>query len=141
MCNIVLKILHWFIAIMIWGSSLFVSNKQLLFALSLQLFVMLSWLMAKRCILWDIQKKLDPNFSVGTDTSSHIFNMNRKQWLLFTHTMIYLNTLYLGYRTDSMKEIIIITILYLYVNGQFLHKGDDDLSKYSLASLSTASFQ
>lgn len=126
----ILKVVHWIIAIMIWISSLFVPKRFLPFALFVQIGVMLSWLLTSRCILWDLQKMLDPTFVIKKDTSSEMFGFDRPTWLLITHTMIYLNTLNLGYRMDKLYETILFVIVYMCLNGQYLHKGDDDLSKY-----------
>lgn len=126
----ILKVLHWIIAVMIWISAFIVPKKYLPFALFVQMGVMLSWLITNRCILWDIQKKFDPNFNISKDTSSAILGFDRPTWLMITHTMIYVNTLLLGYRMDILNQTLIFVIAYMCINGQYLHKGDDDMSKY-----------
>lgn len=127
-----LNIIHWFIAIMLWMSSIIVPNKYLNFALYLQSMIFISWLLIERCILWDIQKKIDPSFKVKADTSSERFGIDRTLWLYITHTAIYLNTLYLGYKMNKLQEVIVLLVIYMCFNGQYFHKGDDDLNKYAI---------
>jgi hypothetical protein len=126
----ILKLIHWFIAIMIWISSLLVPKRYLPFAMTLQILVMISWLVTGRCVLWDIQKNVDPTFKVGNDTSAEMLGFDRPTWLLITHTMIYMNTIMLGYRMNKLHEILLFVLLYMCINGKYLHNGDDDMSKY-----------
>lgn len=127
-----LNILHWLFAIMLWMSSIIVPNKYLNFALCFQIMIFISWLLTERCILWDIQKKIDPSFKVKADTSSERFGIDRTLWLYITHSAIYLNTLYLGYRMNKLQEVIVLLVIYMCFNGQYFHKGDDDLNKYAI---------
>lgn len=126
-----LNVIHWFLSIMLWMSSLIVPDHLLCSALYLQVMIFVSWLLTERCLLWDIQKKLDPTFKVNYDTTSQMLGINRKLWLYITHTAIYLNTLYLGCRMNKQKEIILLLLAYMCFNGQYFHKGDDDLNKYA----------
>lgn len=128
---LVLKLLHWFVALMIWISSLFVPNKYLSVALFIQLITMISWLVSNRCILWDVQKATDPTFVIKKDTTPEMLGIkDRNTWLQITHTMVYLNTMYLGFRMNKLHEIMIFLTIYILLNRQYLHRGDDDLSKY-----------
>lgn len=127
-----LNILHWFFAIMLWMSSIIVPNKYLTFALYLQIMIFISWLLTERCILWDIQMMMDPNFKVTSDTTSEKLGIDRTLWLYVIHTAIYLNTLYLGYRMNKLQEVIVLLLVYVCFNGQYFHKGDDDLNKYAI---------
>lgn len=126
----ILKVLHWFIAIMVWISAFIVPKSFLPFALFVQISVMMSWLITNRCILWDIQKKFDPNLKISSDTTSAMLGIDRPTWLMITHTMIYLNTILLGYRMNKFSKILAFVIAYICINCQYLHRGDDDLNKY-----------
>jgi len=125
----ILKVIHWFIIIMLVASSL-LPKRFITYAFVFQIGVMLSWLLTGRCVLWDLQKKVDPTIDIKKDTTSEMLGIDRYTWLLITHTIIYINTLYLGYRLYKLYETKMFIIAYILLNGQYLHKGDDDLSKY-----------
>jgi len=125
----ILKVIHWFIIIMLVASSL-LPKRFITCAFVFQIGVMLSWLLTGRCVLWDLQKKVDPTIDIKKDTTSEMLGIDRYTWLLITHTIIYINTLYLGYRLYKLYETKMFIIAYILLNGQYLHKGDDDLSKY-----------
>lgn len=127
-----LVIAHWGSSLMLWMSSLFVPSPYIRWALYFQLAVMISWILTQRCILWDIQKWIDPTFRVDKDaTSDRLGFEDRSTWLMVTHTVIYMNTLALGYRSGMLPNVVLFLIVYMILNGQYLHKGDDTLTKYT----------
>lgn len=124
--------LHWISSLLLWASSVFVPTSLVPAALAFQIGVMVSWIVFQRCILWDLQKMADPSFRVNADATSERLGLrDRSTWLMITHTVIYMNTLALGYRAGVLEHVVLFLIVYMILNGQYLHKGDDDLSKYS----------
>ena len=68
----VLEFFHWFVCI-IMAYAAFIPNKTVkLYAYFSIIMIMVSWIIFDGCILWDIQKKIDPTFDIPNDTIGHM---------------------------------------------------------------------
>ena len=111
----ILKLIHWIGVFLVWFSALLVPKKCLPWAVALQVGTMLSWIMFHRCIMWDLEKKMDPAFNVQSDTITCKTRFNPETVKKSTDFLIY-TTLFI--------------LLYVIINKKFAHRGNDDMSKY-----------
>lgn len=126
----IIKLIHWIGVILVWFSALLVPKRFLPWAMAVQVGTLLSWLMFHRCILWDLEKKMNPGFKVEGDTTASKLNMDPSTVKRFTHSLIYTNLMLLGYRMGVPEITALVIVLYVIINKKFEHRGDDDLNKY-----------
>ena len=126
----ILRAVHWIGVIAVWFSALLVPKQYLQWAAVLQVGTMLSWLMFHRCILWDLEKKMDPNFKVQSDTITSKTRFNPETVKKSTDFLIYTNLMLLGYRMEAPEVAGLFILLYVIINKKFEHRGNDDMSKY-----------
>ena len=106
----ILDILHhvWVI-IIIFG---FVFPKNFLpFILTLNILVLTSWLIFRKCIWWDLQMKVNPDFKVEKDISDSFKN---NIYIISIIQLLSLNVI--GLRLGIQKYIFLITLLYIILN-------------------------
>ena len=134
MINISLRILHWLIALTLWFAWIVPNTKYKKFSLGFVTFTMITWLIFDRCIAWDIQMKFDPNFKPEDDyLIAKKLNIPPETYKLITSTIVYINYLMLGKQLGVGMHALNSVLIYGLFNRQYLHRGDDDLSKYSKA--------
>lgn len=123
---------HWLLCISLIFSSLVLPEGPLKIAFAVNIIIFMSWLLFDRCIAWDIEKSVDPSFSISETSSRKLLNINldQKTFTYINHTLIYINMLFGGYRLGILKETIVSLLAYIIINGKYLHRADDDLSKY-----------
>lgn len=126
------NIIHWLLFISIVFSSFVLPKGPLKFAFAVNVLIFISWLLFDRCIAWDIEKAIDPSFSVAETSTRKLLNidMDLTTYNYITHTLIYINMLFGGYRLGILKETIVSLLAYIVINGKYLHRSDDELSKY-----------
>lgn len=125
-----LRLLHWVGVFLVWFSSLILPRVYLPWAMLLQVGTMMSWLMFHRCILWDLEMRMDPTFKVKSDTISSKTSLNPETVKKSTDFLIYTNLMLLGYRMGVPEITSLFILLYVIINKKFEHRGNDDLDKY-----------
>lgn len=134
MINLSLKVIHWLICITLWFAWIVPNKMYKKVSFGFVMFVMLTWLVFDRCIMWDIQAKLDPKFMPSDDyyVASKL-NMTENTYKHMTGTIIYINFMMLGKQLGIGIPTLNMILIYGLFNGQYLHRGDDDITKYSKA--------
>jgi len=125
-----LRVVHWIGVILVWFSAILIPQKYLPWAILIQLGTMMSWLMFHRCILWDLEIRMDPTFKVKSDTTSSKTSLNPETVKKSTDFLIYTNLMLLGYRMNVPELTSLFITLYVIINKKFEHRGNDDLDKY-----------
>ena len=83
----VLEFFHWFVCI-IMAYAAFIPNKTVkLYAYFFIIMIMVSWIIFEGCILWDIQKKIDPTFDIPNDTIGHMMGISNCEWGIYIETV------------------------------------------------------
>lgn len=124
------RIIHWIGVFLVWLSALLVPKRYLPVAIAIQVGTMISWLMFHRCILWDLERWMDPSFKVKGDTMASKLSLDPSLVKKSTHFLIYTNLMLLGYRMNVSEITALWILLYVIINKKFEHRGDDDLNKY-----------
>lgn len=129
------NIVHWILFGSIAFASFVLPKEPLKIAFAVNVLIFISWILFDRCIIWDIEKAIDPSFSVNKDTTKNLLNIDidQKTYNYITHTLIYINMLFGGYRLGILKETVVSLLAYMVINGKYLHRTDDDLSKYDVS--------
>lgn len=112
------------------------SRKYLNWAYTIIIAIMVSWLLFKRCILWDLQVRYEKNFNIEKDCICTTYTKNHgddKRYLCrcLINTLVYLNLIVIGYKLNRLQYTLMFLMFYILING-YPNITDDNLSKYKL---------
>ena len=132
----ILTVIHNIISLVLAGSFLLNSEKYLNWAYISIILMMLSWLLFKRCLLWDLQVRYEKKFDIENDCTCSRLTKNHgesKRYLCrcLINTIVYLNLLVVGYKLNRLRYTLMFLIFYILING-YPNITDDNLSKYKL---------
>ena len=130
MISSTLNITHWILCVILSMSALFPCRKIKQLSFIIISIILASWIVFDRCILWDIQKSFDPNFKPTNDSTSNKLGIDHDTTNLIMGTVIYVNYFMLGKQIGYAKETINAILIYMLLNRQYVHRGNDKLSKY-----------
>ena len=118
----VLEFFHWFVCI-IMAYAAFIPNKTVkLYAYFSIIMIMVSWIIFDGCILWDIQKKIDPTFDIPNDTIGHMVGVSNETYAYVQTIMLCINFIVMGYQLNRLRESVLVLLMYFAVNGEFISK-------------------
>ena len=117
-----LMLIHWVVGFVLLFP-MFIQNKKIklisYFAIAA---VLASWIIFDGCVIWDIQKMIDPSFVISGDTLGNKIGMSNKKWAYINAILTYTNLIVLGYQLDRLQEALTIMIIYMSLNGEILTK-------------------
>ena len=118
----VLNLIHWIVGFVLLFP-MFIPNKNIklvsYFAIAI---VLASWIIFDGCVIWDIQKMIDPSFVISSDTIGSKVGISNKKWAYINAILTYTNLIVLGYQLDRLQEALTIMIIYMMLNGEILTK-------------------
>lgn len=129
----ILTIIHGIIAVILSLSAYLLNSKKYLnWVYIFIITVMVSWLLFKRCLLWDLQVRYEKKFNIEKDCFCFRFK-DRKRFACrcLTSTIVYLNLLLIGYKLNRLLPTLLFLLFYIIKNG-YLSVTDDNLSKYKI---------
>ena len=131
-CDLVLHIVHWIVLIILVASSVLFGNwrNANMFSYIMVIGIFMSWLLFRRCILWDLQRKVNPEFDPRGDTTSSMVRMDPHTWNKITASLMYINFYFLGRKLKMGDSTLLMIILYLLLNGQYTCSALDNMEKY-----------
>ena len=132
----ILNVIHNILAIVLASSFLLNSKKYLNWSYIFIISVMISWLLFKRCLLWDLQVRYEKNFDIEKDCTCSRLTKNHgegKRYLCrcLINTMVYVNLIIVGYKLNRLQYTLMFLMFYILING-YPNITDDNLSKYKL---------
>lgn len=117
-----LNLIHWIVGFVLLFP-MFIPNKNIklvsYFAIAI---VLASWIIFDGCVIWDIQKMIDPSFVISGDTTGSKVGISNKKWAYINAILTYTNLIVLGYQLDRLQEALTIMIIYMMLNGELLTK-------------------
>jgi len=117
-----LDFFHWVVCLLM-AYSAFIPNKTVkLYAYFFIIMVMVSWIVFNGCILWDIQKKIDPTFDIPNDTIGKRMGISNKTYACVQTVVVCINLLVMGYQLNRLHESVLFLLMYFVVNGEFISK-------------------
>ena len=117
-----LNIIHWIVGFILLFP-MFVPNKTVkLWSYGAIVLVLASWIVFNGCVIWDVQKMIDPTFVISQDTIGKYIGVSNETWAYMNAILTYANLLVLGSQLGRLKEAITIFLIYLTLNGQLLTK-------------------
>ena len=93
----------------------------------LNILILASFVVFRRCIIWDLQMKYDKHFNVENDVTCY---PNDKTCQAKSATLYYANILTIGIRLGMIRETILLFMLYFMLLGQYHTPVGEDLYKY-----------
>ena len=103
--------------------SMFIPNRNIKVFLYFAIATILaSWILFDGCVLWDLQKMVDPTFNTPTEPSGRKLGMSKKTRGYAEAILTYTNFIVLGYQIDRLPEALTIMIIYMVLNGEILTK-------------------
>ncbi len=116
----ILDLVHKFICVIMYIPALIPSKNFKLFSYFSLIAILASWIIFDGCLMWDIQKKFDKNFSISKDCLGRKFGMSNKTWSYVQAILVYSNFIGLGIQLGRPEESLGIFLVYLILNGQFI---------------------
>lgn len=117
-----LNIIHWVVACILLFP-MFIPNKTVkLWSYGTIVVVLASWIVFNGCVIWDIQKMVDPTFVISRDTVGTYIGVSNETWAYVNAILTYTNLLVLGSQLGRLPEAITIFLIYLALNGRLLAK-------------------